>query len=200
MRYDSRLFSAWGPDFSMQYLLEYLPVVAFFSAYFYADIYFATGVLMVAMPIGLLIQWMLTRKINRIYMASTALVLILGSATLFFRNPDFIKLKPSVLNWAFALAFFASRWIGEKTFAQRMLGAAAELKPEQWVILNNLWSGFFLIVGTLNIYVAYSYPEDVWVKFKLFGMLGLTLIFVIIQAIWLASAMRNNPPETNQGD
>lgn len=184
----------------MQYLLEYLPIAAFFSAYFYGGIYFATGVLMAAMPIGLLLQWMMTRKINRIYLASTVLLLVLGSATLFFRNPTFIYWKPTVLNWAIGVAFFASQWIGKKSFAERMLGSAAELRPEQWKKLNNLWSGFFVFVGTLNIYVAYSYPEEIWVKFKLFGMLGLTVIFVIIQSIWLATVMKNNPAETNQGE
>ena len=83
----------------MQLLLDYLPVAAFFGAYFYADIYFATTVLMVVMPIFLLLQWLIKREMNRIYLASTALVLVLGSATLFFRNPTFLYWKPTVLNW-----------------------------------------------------------------------------------------------------
>ena len=103
----------------MQLLLDYIPIIVFILAYFYKDIFFATGVLMVVMPIVLFVQWLITKKLNRIYAASTALVLILGGFTLAFRNPTFLYWKPTVLNWAIAIAFFGSQWIGEKTFVQR---------------------------------------------------------------------------------
>lgn len=176
----------------MQLLVDYIPIVIFIAAYFYRDIFYATGVLMVAMPILLAGQWLLTRKVNKIYAASTVLVLVLGGATLFFRNPTFLYWKPTVLNWAAALAFLGSQWIGEKCFVERMLGNAADLEKDQWLRLNQIWVGFFVFVGAVNLYVAYNFSEAFWVKFKLFGMLGITFVFVIIQSIWLATVARRN--------
>ncbi len=176
----------------MQLFIDYLPILAFFGAYFYKDIYFATIVLMVIMPIVLAAQWLITRKTNRIYLASTGLVLVLGAATLMFRNPQFLYWKPTVLNWAIALVFLGSQYIGEKTIVERMMGAAAELQKPQWLRLNLMWVAFFFLVGAVNIYVAFSYPEAFWVKFKLFGMLGLTILFIIVQTIWLTLVMNKN--------
>src|SRR3546814_29463 len=145
---------------------------------------------MVAMPVVLLLQWLLTRKVNKIYLSSTALVLVLGSATLFYRDATFLYWKPTVLNWLIAAVFLGSQWIGGKTIVERMLGNAAELRREQWIRLNLIWVGFFVVVGGINLYVAYNFSEEFWVKFKLFGMLGLTVVFVIIQSIWLTLAIR----------
>ena len=177
----------------MQLFVDYIPLVVFILAYFYKDIFFATGMLMAVMPVVLMLQWLMTKKINKIYAASTALVLILGGATLFFRNPTFLYWKPTVLNWLIAIVFLGSQWIGEKPIVRRMLDNAAELSPDQWVRLNQIWVVFFSIVGGINLYVAYNFSEAFWVKFKLFGMLGLTLVFVIIQSVWLTLATQKNP-------
>jgi intracellular septation protein len=176
----------------MQLFIDYLPVLFFFGAYFYEDIYFATTVLMVVMPLVLLIQWSITRKLNKIYLASTALVLVLGTATLYFRNPLFLYWKPTVLNWAIALAFLGSQFIGDRPFVQRMMAGAAELTSAQWKRLNLIWVVFFAAVGCINLYVAFTYSEAIWVKFKLFGMFGITIVFVIIQTIWLTMIMKEN--------
>ena len=184
----------------MQLLIDYIPIVIFIVAYFYRDIFFATGVLMGVMPIVLLLQWATTRKLNKIYAASTLLVLVLGGATLYSRNATFLYWKPTVLNWAFAVVFLGSQWIGEKTIVQRMLGSAAELSPAQWIRLNQIWIAFFIIVGAVNLYVAYSFSEEFWVKFKLFGMLGLTIVFVIVQSIWLMAATKRNEVAHDDGE
>jgi intracellular septation protein len=184
----------------MQLLVDYIPLVVFILAYFYQDIFFATGMLMVAMPVVLVLQWLMTKKINKIYTASTVLVLVLGSATLAFRNPTFLYWKPTVLNWLIAIVFLGSQWIGDKTVVQRMLENAAELSADQWVRLNQIWVVFFAIVGGINIYVAYNFSEAFWVKFKLFGMLGLTLIFVIIQSVWLTLATQKNATVTEDSE
>lgn len=176
----------------MQLFVDYIPIVIFIVAYFYKDIFFATGVLMAVMPVVLLLQWVMARKLNKIYLASTLLVLVLGSATLFYRNATFLYWKPTVLNWAIAAAFLGSQWIGDKPFVQRMLGSAAELTRPQWLRLNQIWVVFFIVVGGINLYVAFNFSEDFWVKFKLFGMLGLTLLFVIVQSIWLTTVTRKN--------
>ena len=176
----------------MQLLVDYIPLVVFILAYFYEDIFFATGMLMMVMPVVLVLQWLMTKKINKIYAASTVLVLILGGATLAFKNPTFLYWKPTVLNWLIAIVFLGSQWIGDKPIVQRMLNNAAELSPDQWVRLNQIWVVFFSIVGGINLYVAYNFSEAFWVKFKLFGMLGITLIFVIIQSVWLTMATQKN--------
>ena len=176
----------------MQLFIDYLPILFFFGAYFFKDIYFATAVLMVAMPIVMIAQWLMTRKLNKIYAASTVLVLIMGSATLLLRNPQFLYWKPTVLNWAIAIAFLGSQFFGPKPFAQRMLANAAELKADQWQRLNQIWVVFFVVAGGVNLYVAFNFSEPTWVKFKLFGMLGLTIAFVIVQTIWLTQVMKKN--------
>jgi intracellular septation protein len=176
----------------MQLLVDFLPILIFFGAYFYEGIYFATAVLMAVMPVVMLGQWIVTRKLNRVYAASTALVLVLGSATLLLRNPLFLYWKPTVLYWAIGLAYLGSQFIGDKVFIERLLGGAAELTKQQWRSLNQAWVAFFLIIGGINIYVAYAYSEATWVKFKLFGMLGLMLAFIIGQSIWLVLAMNKN--------
>ena len=176
----------------MQLFIDYLPILFFFGAYFYEGIYFATTVLMAVMPLVLLLQWFITRKLNKIYLASTALVLLLGTATLYFRNPLFLYWKPTVLNWAIALAFLGSQFIGDKTFVQRMMQSAAELTAAQWRRLNSIWVAFFIVVGCINLYVAFAFSEATWVKFKLFGMLGVTIVFVLIQTVWLTMTIKKN--------
>ena len=176
----------------MQLLVDYIPILAFILAYFYKDIFFATGVLMAVMPVVLLLQWLMTKKVNKIYAASTLLVLALGTATLVFRNPTFLYWKPTVLNWLIAIVFLGSQWIGDRPIVQRMIGTAAELEPAQWTRLNQMWVLFFIIVGGINLYVAYNFSEAFWVKFKLFGMLGITLVFVVIQSIWLTMTTQKN--------
>jgi len=183
----------------MQLFVDYIPIVIFIAAYFYRDIFFATGVLMIAMPIILLLQWAKTRKLNKIYLASTILVLVLGTATLFYRNATFLYWKPTVLNWAIAAVFLGSQWIGDKPIVQRMLGSAAELSPAQWIRLNYMWIGFFLVVGAVNLFVAYNFSEEFWVKFKLFGMLGLTILFVVVQTVWLTAATKHNAITHDEG-
>jgi intracellular septation protein len=180
----------------MQLLLDYIPIIAFILAYFYEDIFFATMVLMGVMPVVLLLQWLVTKKLNKIYAASTVLVIVLGGFTLAFRNPTFLYWKPTVLNWAIALVFLGSQWIGEKTIVQRMLGNAAELMPAQWIRLNQIWVAFFIFVGAINLYVAYTFSEAFWVKFKLFGMLGITVVFVVIQSVWLTLVAQKNAAST----
>jgi len=182
----------------MQLLLDYIPIVAFILAYFYRDIFFATAILMAVMPVILLVQLLLTKKLNRIYAASTALVLVLGGFTLVYRNPTFLYWKPTVLNWAFALVFMGSQWFGDKPIVERMLGSAAVLTRNQWLRLNQIWVVFFIFVGAVNLYVFKSFGEDFWVKFKLFGFLGMTLVFVVIQSIWLTMAAQKN--ESAQSD
>jgi intracellular septation protein len=176
----------------MQLLADFLPLLFFFAAYLYGDLYFAVSVLMIAMPIGLALKLYWTRKLDKIYLSSTIFLLVFGGATLLFRNPLFLYWKATAFYWVVGIVFLASQWIGTMTIVERLFGHAIELLQEQWVKLNLMWTVFFIFAGSLNIYVAYSFSEPTWVKFKVFGLLGLTIIFVIIQATWMTTTSNKN--------
>jgi intracellular septation protein len=176
----------------MQLLFDFFPVIAFFIAYKVADIYVATGVIIVAVLIQTAIQWVRQRRLNTMHVTSAVLVLVFGGLTLAVHDEEFIKWKPTVLNWLFALAFLASQFIGQEPVVQRLLKTNITLDRPLWIRLNLMWVLFFLLMGAVNLWVAYSFDENTWVNFKLFGMLGLTLVFVLIQGFWLAAKA---PPE-----
>lgn len=178
----------------MQALFEFLPLILFLGGYLYKDIYFALGLLMVAMPIGVVVKYVMTRKLDKMYFWSTVFLLIAGGATFYFDNPKFLYWKPTVFYWVVAAAFVISLWIGDRPLVRRALELSGEINAEQvsvrqWAGLNLVWAGFFVLMGLLNIYVAYNYPEPFWVKFKVFGLMGLTLVFMVAQSFWLFSKL-----------
>jgi len=184
----------------MQLIFDFLPIVLFFTAYVVTkDLFVAVAVLMVVAPLAFAVQWFVSRKINKISAASTLLVVILGGATLISGDSVFIFWKPTVLYWAVAIAFLASQFFGEKPFIRRMMEAASkdadepvQLTAQKWAKLNLMWVVFFVFAGGLNIYVAYNYPEETWVNFKLFGLLGLTFVFIVAQSFWLAQNIKQD--------
>lgn len=173
----------------MKLLVDFFPIVLFFAAYKLADIYVATLAAIVGAVIQVAYTWIRTRKFETMHLVSLVLILVFGGATWFLRDPTFIKWKPTVLNWLFGLVFLGSQFIGDKPVIQRMLSAQIELPTFVWRRLNLAWVTFFLTIGTVNLYVAYSYEESVWVNFKLFGMLGLTVVFVLLQSVYLSRHM-----------
>ena len=173
----------------MKLLVDFFPIVLFFAAYKLADIYVATLAAIVGAVIQVAYTWIRTRKVETMHLVSLVLILVFGGATWFLRDPTFIKWKPTVLNWLFGLVFLGSQFIGDKPVIQRMLSAQIELPAFVWRRLNLAWVTFFLTIGTVNLYVAYSYEESVWVNFKLFGMLGLTVVFVLLQSVYLSRHM-----------
>jgi len=179
----------------MQALLEFAPLLAFIVAYYVGGLYEATAVLMVAMVLLLGIDYLLQRRIPPMHALSAVLVFVLGGATLLFHDKQFIQLKPTALFWLAGLAFLASFWIGKRTLTERLLSAALQgqvhVPDSIWRRLNVLWVIFYGILGGLNLLVATYASERVWVNFKVFGLIGITLAFVLVQAVWLAS---RNPP------
>lgn len=173
----------------MQLLFDFFPVIAFFVAYRLADIYVATGVIIVAVALQVAIQWVRHRKVSTMVLVSAALVLVFGALTLLVRDSAFIQWKPTVLNWLFAAGFLASQFVGGQPLIQRLMGANLTLERHLWTKLNLMWVAFFVVMGALNLYVAFSFDESTWVNFKLFGMLGLTLVFALLQGIWLSSKL-----------
>ena len=177
----------------MQLFLDFLPVVAFFVAYQIGGIYVATGTLMVAMVLLCAITWLRTRKVGGMLLASTILALVAGGVTIALHNPTFVKWKLTLLDGLFALAFFVAPYVSDRTLVERVMGASIKLEPRQWRVLNWMWIGFFVFTASLNVYVLYNFSEAAWVKFKFYGTMGLTLVFVVLQAIWLANKL---PKET----
>jgi intracellular septation protein len=181
----------------MQLLLEFLPIALFFVAYKFGDLFVATGVLIAAVTVQAIVQWIRHRKISPMMLTSAVLVMVFGGLTLWLQDATFIKWKPTILYWLMAVAFAGSQFIGEKTFIQRMLGENMQLERALWARLNIMWVVFFLFLGALNIYVANHYDEATWVNFKLFGLMGLTFAFAIAQTFWLSSKLPDEEPPTS---
>jgi len=179
----------------MQLLFDFLPVIAFFVAYKLAAIYAATLVLIVAVVLQSAIQWARHRRLSSMSLVSAALVLVFGGLTLAIHDKAFIMWKPTIVNWIFAAAFLASQLpaLGGKPLVQRLMSSAeagVELSDTSWRHLNLMWVVYFALLGVANLYVFRNFDEGTWVNFKLFGMLGLTLVFVIVQGMWISSRVQ----------
>lgn len=121
--------------------------------------------------------------------------LVFGGLTLTFQSETFLKWKAPVVNWLFATGFLVSQFIGQQPLIQRMMGHAITLPDPVWRKLNLAWVVFFLVVGTANLFVAFTYHE-IWVDFKVFGSLGMTVLFLVAQGIYISRYMQDEPEST----
>ncbi|OOZ36491.1 septation protein A [Solemya velesiana gill symbiont] len=181
----------------MKFLTDFFPVVLFFIAYQVYDIYVATQVAIAASFIQVSFQWLRHRSVPNMHLVTLGLLIIFGGLTLALRDPLFIKWKPTVVNWLFAVAFIGSQFIGKKNLVERMMSHAVTLPARIWPRLNTAWALFFVAMGAVNLYVAFNYSEETWVNFKLFGMMGLTFVFIILQALYMARFMEQ-PTESQE--
>lgn len=208
----------------MKLLLDFLPIVLFFLTYKVAQgdpaqaahwansalgflttggvftptqapIVLATGVVIVATvaQVGLLLA--LRRRVEPMVWVSLALVVIMGGATIWFHSDAFIKWKPTLLYWGMGLALLVGRFVMKKNLVQSLMGASMKLPDNVWTKLLLSWVAFFAAMGVLNLVVASQLSTDAWVNFKLFGSLGLTLAFVVIQGLFLT---RHIKPDADQ--
>ncbi len=214
----------------MKLLFDFFPIILFFVSYYQASFLtentfvgqlinpdkpdfinatiIATAVAIIASFIQVAYHWYNTRKFERMHIFSLVLITVLGSITIFLGNPAFIQWKPTVLNWLFALVFLGSMFIGEKPIIQRMMKDQISLPENVWKTLNLSWVTFFFISGAANLYVAFYYDlsaaEDVrmdtWVNFKLFGLMGLTIGFVILQALYLSQHITEDDVKDKNAD
>ena len=120
---------------------------------------------------------------------SAVLVLVFGGLTLWIHDEAFIKWKVTVVNWLLAAGFLVSQFVGERPVVQRMMDGNITLERPLWLRLNSMWAGFFFILGAINLFVMFNFSTDAWAKFKVFGVIGLTLVFALLQGMWLASKM-----------
>lgn len=173
----------------MSSLLEFLLLAAFFLSYLWKGIYAATAVIMVGSLLVLAVSWWRTRKLEPLPLTIAVLALILGGVTLFMHDPVYIKWKFSVVEWLFGTLLLASQFPGRKPFMRRALEERIQLPDTVWARLNLMWGLFFLFLGTLNVYVLYSFSTDVWIHFKVWGVSGLLLVFAVLQAFYLSRHM-----------
>ncbi len=179
----------------MKLLFDFFPIFLFFVVYKVADIYAATLAAIVATAVQVAVTWFKTRKIEPMHLVSLAIIAIFGGATLFLKDELFIKWKPTVLNWLFGIVFLASQLFSKRTLIERMLSSQIELPGSVWRRLNLSWAFFFVTLGGVNLFVIYNFNTETWVNFKLFGLLGLTFLFVVIQSIYLARFLPEPKPE-----
>jgi len=177
----------------MKLLFDFFPIILFFVVFKTSGLFAATAVAIIATFIQVGLFWYKHRRFEKMHLITLALITVFGGATLLLEDEIYIKWKPTVLNWLFAVAFFGSQFIGKKTIAERMMGSAIKLPNVIWKRLNGSWALFFVVLGIANIYVLYNYDTDTWVNFKLFGMLGLTVLFVIVQSLVLARFVKQVP-------
>jgi intracellular septation protein len=199
----------------MKLLFDFLPIILFFVTFKYAEsqkdwaarfatdhfgdvvsggvvgvaeapVLLATVVVIFATILQIAFLLARGRKIDLMLWVSLVLVVALGSATIWFRSETFIKWKPSVLYWVMGLAFWLSQLIFRKNLLQALIGSQLKLPAPVWQRLNFAWVAFFGLMGLLNIYVAYTFSTDTWVNFKLFGGIGLMLLFTLGQGIYLS--------------
>jgi intracellular septation protein len=182
----------------MKFLFDLFPVILFFVAFKFADIYTATIVAMIATIAQILWVYYRHRKIDATQWTSLVLIVVLGALTIFLQDKTFIQLKPTALYWFFAAGLFISAQFFNKNWIQVLMGKQVTLKENTarntWSQLNLAWSIFFFVMGGLNLYVAFQFSEDTWVNFKLFGTTALLIVFVIAQGFWLSKHMEEETP------
>ena len=192
----------------MKQLAEFVPIALFFIvyqlngetvslgqwSYTFDGIFSATAVLMAATLLQVALTYLLTREFEKRAMWMLLAVLIFGGATLLLRNQMFIQWKPTIFNWALAIAFGASQFIGSKNLMERTLGSQVRLPKPVWTRLNLLWVSNFAIVGALNLVVAYGFSEATWVSYKLYSAIGFTLLLTVLTALLISPHLKDEQP------
>ena len=203
----------------MKILLDFLPIILFFATFKWAgghaetatelaNRYFgglvsggvvgateapmllATVVVIVATLLQVLVLKTQGKKVDTMLWVSLALVVVMGGATVWFHNETFIKWKPSALYWIMGLVFWASQALFGKNLLKSLMGEQISVAEPVWRRLNAMWAAFFVLMGALNLFVAYNFSTDTWVNFKLFGGLGLMLVFTLAQGLYLSRHMQ----------
>lgn len=174
----------------MKFLFDLFPILLFFGAYSYTDdIYLATGVTIVATFAQVIYSWFRHKHVDQMLWISLVLITVMGGLTIIFHNKQFIMWKPTVLYWLFSVVLVGAWHLREKNLIEKLMGGAMQLPRPIWTKTMYAWAVFFLAMGALNIYVFHAFSEALWVKFKVFGTLVLTLLFVVAQSMYLSKHM-----------
>jgi len=177
----------------MKLVIDFFPILLFFGAFKFYDIYMATGVLMVATVLQMAIIWFMERRLQPMQKATLVLILLFGSLTLLLHDDRFIKWKPTVLYGAMAIALAIALWGFKKNFLKMMLGAQLELPASIWGRLNVAWIAYCLFMAVLNGYVAAYFTTEAWVNFKLWGYV-FPIVFLIAQGLYISPYLKSDKP------
>lgn len=177
----------------MKLLADWAPLIVFFVAYKAADIYVATGLAIVASVVLMAAMRLKNMPIDKMQWISLGLIVVFGGATLLLQDERFIKAKPSLLYGIFAIALLGPQLFARIRLIEKLLGSKVSLPPAVWGRLNAAWGLFFLAMAALNGWVATRFSTDIWVDFKVFGTLILTVLFVVAQAVYMS---RHAAPES----
>lgn len=170
----------------MKFLFDIFPVVVFFVAFKLYGIYPATAAAIAATVVQVAWSWWRHRKVDNMLWITLGIIVVFGGATLLLHDETFIKWKPTVLYWLFGGVLLGSRMLFGKNLIKSMMGKQIALPDAVWKKVNASWIAFFAAMGVLNLFVAYRFSTDIWVNFKLFGGMGLLLLFAFAQALFLS--------------
>ncbi|KWT66633.1 Intracellular septation protein IspA [Comamonas testosteroni] len=183
----------------MKLLIDFFPIILFFVAFKVWGIYTATAVAIVATVAQIAYLRLKTGKIEPMQWMSLGVIVLFGGATLLAHDDNFIKWKPTVLYWLMGGALLIGQLVFKKNLLRSVMGAQLQLPDAIWLKLNWAWTAFFATMGALNIWVAYNFDTDTWVNFKLFGGMGLMVVFVIAQAIYMSRYLpQDGVPSTTE--
>jgi len=175
----------------MKLLIDFFPIILFFVAFKAWGIYAATAVAIVATIVQIAYLRFKTGKVETMQWVSLGVIVLFGGATLIAQDEHFIKWKPTVLYWLMGGALLVGQLIFKNNLLKKLMGAQLQLPEPVWNNLNWAWTGFFAVMGVLNLWVAYGFDTDTWVNFKMFGGMGLMLLFVIGQAFYLGRYLKD---------
>jgi intracellular septation protein len=181
----------------VKFLFEIFPVLIFFIVFKVYGIFPATAAAIAASVLQAGWTWYRHSKIEKMVLINLGIIVIFGGATLLLHDETFIKWKPTVLYWAFALALVISDLFVGKNLMRAMMGRQITLPDAVWKRVNLSWIAFFTMMGIANLYVAFNYSTDTWVNFKLFGGMGLLFVFAVAQAVMLSRHIESGPEEKN---
>jgi intracellular septation protein len=190
----------------MKFLVDFFPILLFYIAFKWQGIYVAVAVAMVASAVQVTYFWLKNRRVENTHLITFIIIAISGGATLYLQDEMFFKWKPTIINWLFGIVCIGSHYIGKHPVIRRMMEGSISLPTPVWYRLNIIWALFFVFMGSANLFVVYTFSTDIWADFKLFGMLGLTLLFILAQGFYLAKHIEipqeasNNSPDTKNNN
>jgi intracellular septation protein len=171
--------------------LDFAPLVAFFVAYKIGGVYWATGIIIALTILSLIVGYTITGKIAKFPLFSGILITVMGGLTLYLQNDMFVKMKPTAANVIFA-ALLGGGLLSNRMFLKDLLGSAIEMSESAWRTLTWRWVIFFLALAGLNEYIWRTMSEATWVNFKVFGLMGLTMVFALANAPFMARHMKQD--------
>lgn len=175
----------------MKLLIDFFPIILFFVAFKVWGIYAATAVAIVATIIQIAYLRIKNGKVEPMQWISLGVIVVFGGASLLFQDETYIKLKPSVLYWLMGAVLLIGHVVFKKNFLKKLMGAQLQLPESVWTTLNWAWTVFFAVMGALNLWIAHAFNTDSWVNFKMFGGMGLMVLFVIGQALYLSRYLKD---------